>query len=91
MASINIEEEWNNAIALYESTVEEWEKSANDRHRLNAGELEAINSFLEDIQQFVVAHGRDRRDLIHLIQFYSKFERVATALYLGSIKMMNRA
>jgi len=90
MASINVEEEWNNALALYQSTLEEWEKSANDRHKLNAGELEVIDSFLEDIQQFVVTHGRDRRNLLCLIEFYRKFEKVASALYLGSIKMMNR-
>ena len=90
MASINIEEEWKDALALLESTLEEWEKSANDRHKLNAGELEVIDSFLEDIQHFVVAHGREPRHFIHLIEFYNKFETVATALYIASIKMLNR-
>ena len=89
MAAINVEEEWKEAIELLQSTLEEWDNSANDRQKLNAGELEVIDSFLDDIQRFVDGHCHCP-NLVHLIEFYHKFERVAMTLYFASLKMKNR-
>ena len=87
MAAINIEAEWKEALELLQSTVEEWEKSTNDRYKLNAGELEVIQETLEDIQRFVAIHCPN---FACLLEFYEKFERLAIMFGLASIKMRQR-
>jgi len=87
MARINLEEEWKEALELLESTLEQWEEVAIYRNRLHAGELEIINAAVEDIKHFVAVHSKN---IVNLLEFYDKLERVAMTLYFASIKMKNR-
>jgi hypothetical protein len=85
MASINVEEEWKEAVDLLQSAVAEWNKfGSNEKQKLNAGELECIETKLEAIQQFAAVACRN---FSCLCEFYEKFEILAVMFLLAAVKM----
>ena len=84
MASINIRGEWKKALELLECAVAEWESLAEERQKLDAGELVTIELNLEALQQFVEANFGDNNCLV---DFYLLYERISVQIHLASMKI----
>jgi hypothetical protein len=87
MASNHVGEDWKRALDLLESSVQEWEKSLDKKHKLTYSERVSIDLNLEAVEKFAE---ENCTNFDCLSQFLRMYERMSVQLHLALMKMNDR-